>query len=226
MAELLFARFTSRTLEPKDSIGAKWPRLLDQLDLARAVSGKRTAIKMHLGGGTGFTTIHPYFVRKLVEKVRAAGAKEVFVTDTPGAVLHAAERGYTAETIGCPLVSVTGTADRYFYKQTIKPAFLALNEVELAGEIVDAEAMIDFSHVKGHGDCGFGGASKNLSMGCVTGRTRGKLHGLEGGLEWDKRKCTRCNICMENCPNRAMKFNENRSSTSSTTTASSASIAS
>jgi uncharacterized Fe-S center protein len=210
MAELLFARFTPKTLEPKDSIGAKWPRLLDRLDLARAVSGKRTAIKMHLGGGTGFSTIHPYFVRKLVEKVKAAGAKEVFVTDTPGSVLHAAERGYTAETLGCPLVSATGTADRYFYKQAVEPAFLSLNEVELAGEIVDAEAMIDFSHVKGHGDCGFGGAAKNLSMGCVTGRTRGKLHGLEGGLEWDERKCKGCNICMENCPNRAIRFEHSK----------------
>ena len=83
---------------------------------------------MHLGGGSGFSTIHPYFVRKLVEKVKAAGAREVFVTDTPGAVLHAAERGYTAETLGCPLVSVTGTADRYFYKQAVKPAFLSLEE--------------------------------------------------------------------------------------------------
>ena len=30
-AELLFARYVPRTLEPKDSIGAKWPRLLDRL---------------------------------------------------------------------------------------------------------------------------------------------------------------------------------------------------
>jgi uncharacterized protein len=210
VADLLFARFTPKTLEPKDSIGAKWPRLLDQLDMAPAVSGKRTAIKMHLGGGSGFSTIHPFFVRKLVEKVQAAGAKEVFVTDTPGAVLHAAERGYTAETLGCSLVPTTGTADRYFYKEAIEPAFLSLNEVELAGEIVDAEAIIDFSHVKGHGDAGFGGASKNLSMGCVTGRTRGKLHGLEGGLEWDQKKCKGCNICLENCPNSAITFRDSK----------------
>lgn len=209
-AELFFARFTPRTLEPKDSIGAKWPRLLDRLNLGKAVSGKRTAIKMHLGGGSGFSTIHPFFVRKLVEKVRAADAKEVFVTDGPDAVLHAAERGYTAEALGCNLVPATGTVDRYYYKQAVEPPFLSLDEVELAGEIVDAEAMIDFSHVKGHGDCGFGGASKNLSMGCVTGRTRGKIHGLEGGLDWDRSKCKHCNICLENCPNRAILFRESK----------------
>ena len=115
--ELLFASYASATLEPKDSIGAKWLRLLDRLELGKAVAGKRTAIKMHLGGGSGFTTIHPFFTRKLVEKVKAAGAKEVFVTDSPGAVRSAVERGYTSETLSCALVSASGTADRYFYRR-------------------------------------------------------------------------------------------------------------
>ena len=207
-SQLLFARFKPKTLEPKNSIGAKWPRLLDKLDLASAVKGKRTAVKMHLGGGTGFTTIHPFFVRKLVEKVKEAGASEVFVTDSPGAVRNAAERGYTTESVGCQLVPVAGTADRYVYPKRIEPAFLTLEEVNLAGEIVDAEAMIDFSHLKGHGDAGFGGASKNLSMGAVDGTTRGRLHALEGGLEWDAEKCDRCKVCVENCPNGAMSFND------------------
>jgi uncharacterized Fe-S center protein len=209
-SDLFFARFIPKNMEPGNSIGAKWLRLLDQLPLAEVVAKKRTAIKMHLGGGMGFSTVHPLFVRKLVEKVRAAGASDVFVTDVPGDVRVAMERGYTAETIGCQIIPITGTADRYCYKQAIKPAFKTLKEVELAGEIVDAEALIDLSHVKGHGACGFGGASKNLAMGCVTGRTRGAIHALEGGLKWDKKKCTRCGKCVENCPNQAMKFNEQK----------------
>lgn len=207
-SELLFASARPKTLEPKNSIGAKWLRLLDRLNLGATVGGKRTAIKMHLGGDVGFTTIHPFFARKLVEKVRAAGAREVFVTDSPNAVREAANRGYTAEVLGCPLVPVAGTADRYVYTRKVKPPFRSLDEVHLAGEIVDAEVLIDFSHVKGHGACGFGGASKNLSMGCVDGRTRGALHALEGGLDWDSRKCTHCHICQENCPNQAIHFSE------------------
>jgi uncharacterized Fe-S center protein len=205
---ILFAPFAPRTLEPKDSIGARWPRLLEKLDLAAAVKGKRTAIKMHLGGGSGFSTIHPYFVRKLVQAVRAAGAKEVFVTEIPDFVRSAAERGYTSETIGCALVPASGTSDRYAYSRPIDPAFLSLKEVHLSGEIVDAEALIDLSHVKAHGACGFGGASKNLSMGCVTHVTRGALHALEGGLEWAKEKCTGCRVCEENCPNGAITVND------------------
>ena len=209
-SKLLFAPCKSVNLEPKNSIGAKWERLLDRLDLAPTVKGRRVAVKMHLGGGTGFTTVHPFFVRKLVQKVRAAGAAEVFVTDTPGAVRVAVDRGYTSEVVGCALVPATGTADKYVYTKEIKPAFRTLKEVQLAGEIMDADVLLDLSHVKGHGACGFGGASKNLSMGCVTQATRGVIHALEGGLEWDAEKCSQCHVCQENCPNGAIKFDHDK----------------
>ena len=62
--------------------------------------------------------------------------------------------------------------------------------------------------MKGHGTCGFGGASKNLSMGCVDQQTRGALHGLEGGLAWDGEACTHCNACREHCPNEAISFSK------------------
>ncbi len=210
MTPLLFAKYAAKNLEPTNSIGAKWMRLLDAIDLAPVVQGKRTCIKMHLGGGTGFTTIHPYFTRKLVEKVKAAGAASVFITDSPGAVLHAVERGYTAETVGCPLVPLSGTKDTHFQTRAIQPPFGAFTEVDIGGEVLAAEALIDFSHVKGHGACGFGGASKNLSMGCVTQRSRGKLHALEGGLEWNAKACTHCSKCEQNCPTGAISFDQER----------------
>lgn len=207
-SELLLVKYVPKNLEPKNSVGAKWLRMLDQLDLASAVEGKTTAVKMHLGGNVGFGTIHPFLVRKLIQKVKEAGAKYVFACDGAGAVRSAVERGYTPETLGCPIVPVAGMTDRYFYKEKIEPPFLGLDEIEIAGEIADAEAMIDLSHVKAHGDAGFGGASKNLSMGAVTGRTRGKIHGLEGGLEWDAEKCDHCETCVENCPNGVISFNK------------------
>jgi uncharacterized Fe-S center protein len=205
---LLFARFKPVNLDPKNSIGSKWGRLLDALELGAAVAGKRTAIKMHLGGGTGFTTIHPLFVRLLVEKVKAAGAKEVFVTDTPGAVRCAVERGYTSEVLGCALVSGTGTSDKYVYEKAITPPHRTLDRVEIAGEVADADALIDLSHFKAHGACGFGGASKNLSMGAVNDSTRGRLHALEGGLTWDKDKCDQCRSCVDNCSAGALSMKD------------------
>ncbi|MFA5205492.1 MAG: DUF362 domain-containing protein, partial [Lentisphaeria bacterium] len=209
-AELLFAEYAPVNLEPKNTIGAKWERLLDTLDLAAVVKGRRTAVKMHFGGGYGFSTIHPFFARKLVEKVKAAGAAEVFATDSAGAVREAATRGYTAETLGCQLVPVSGTADRYAYVRPLAAPFKKLKEIQVAGEIADAEALIDFSHVKAHGACGFGGAAKNLAMGCVIQQTKRDLHSLEGGLVWDEAACTRCRACLENCPNQAISLKNNK----------------
>jgi len=208
MAELLFANYAPQNLEPVNSIGAKWPRLLDALDLSAAVRGRRVCVKMHLGGGTGFTTIHPYLTRQLIAKVKEADAKSVFVTDSPEAVLSAAARGYTAETLGCPMVSVSGLSGRYYRTRPVEPPFNSFMEVDIGGEVADAEVLIDFAHVKGHGACGFGGAVKNLAMGCMTQKTRKEIHALEGGLEWDAVRCTRCKVCEQNCPNKAISFSE------------------
>ncbi len=208
MSELLFARYAPRNLEPVNSIGAKWGRLLDELDLASSVKARSVCVKMHLGGGTGFTTVHPYLTRVLIRKIREAGAAQVFIADSPGAALAAADRGYTTETMGCPIVSVSGLFDKYAYTRPVDPPLGEFTSVDIGGEVLDADVLIDFSHVKGHGACGFGGASKNLSMGCVTQKTRGRIHALEGGLEWDRKLCTQCKVCAANCPNGAISFDD------------------
>jgi uncharacterized Fe-S center protein len=210
-ADVLFATYGTKNLEPHNSIGAKWERLLAALPLAKLAKKGRVAIKVHLGSAYGFSTIHPYLLRQLVQALYAAGASDVFVCDGPDAVRNAAARGYTSETLGCQLLPVAGGADKYFYKRAITPPYLNLQEIELAGEIVDADAMVNFAHIKGHGCCGFGGLSKNLSMGAVVGSTRRKLHALEGGLDWDRALCTHCGKCSKHCPNHALDFAEDGS---------------
>ncbi len=68
--------------------------------------------------------------------------------------------------------------------------------------------LIDFSHVKGHGTCGYGGACKNLAMGCVTQATRRDIHGLEGGINWDEKACDQCETCIDECRYEANKFTD------------------
>ena len=82
--------------------------------------------------------------------------------------------------------------------------FKTFRNVDVAGYIHDADVLIDLSHVKGHGVCGFGGAVKNISMGCVSDRTRRQIHSLEGGLNWDSDKCIRCGVCVDNCNHSAL----------------------
>ena len=102
-----------------------------------------------------------------------------------------------------------GVSDKYVYSRKVN--FRTLKTVELAGNIVDAEAMIVLSHGKGHGHSGFGGAIKNIAMGCVDGETRGKIHRLmSAAFEWDASKCTGCLLCRDNCPNEAITFKDGK----------------
>ncbi|MCX7936010.1 MAG: DUF362 domain-containing protein [Planctomycetota bacterium] len=60
--------------------------------------------------------------------------------------------------------------------------------------------------IGGHGDCGYGGACKNIAMGCVDHATRVKIHALEGGIEWRKERCTFCGRCVKACDQGAINL--------------------
>jgi len=205
MSIVYFASAQVEKLEANATLPAKFRRVLDQFPLKAMFGGKLTAVKMHLGGNLGYTTIHPIFVRTLVQALREAEA-DVFITDDAWAVRNAKARGYTEETLGAPLVGASGFRDRYHYPKPVD--YRTLKEIQVAGYIHDAEAMVDFSHVKGHGACAYGGACKNIAMGCVTGATRAEIHRLEGGMEWDQELCTHCEMCIQACRHGANRFTE------------------
>jgi uncharacterized protein len=69
--------------------------------------------------------------------------------------------------------------------------------------------MTVLSHIKGHGQTGFGGATRNIAMGCVSYKTRAAIHALmQGHFEWDDELCTHCERCISGCPTDAIKFTE------------------
>jgi len=178
------------------SLPAKFQRMLKRALAPERVKDKAVCIKMHLGGGLGYTTIHPVFVRMLVEHLKACGAKSMKVID--GNAADGIARGYTREVLGCPVVSSFGEGGRYYVREPI--GFHTLDEVFFSGEALDSDFFLDFSHVKGHGACGFGGAIKNIAMGVTPWQeSRGKLHALEGGLAYDETKCTFCKRCIKVC---------------------------
>lgn len=199
-----FGSVAVRQPEADCSLPAKLGRILKKFDLAKLSQGAWVPIKMHLGGELGFTTIHPVFVRVVAQAIKAAGGKPFVLDATMGAVESAAARGYTPETIGCPIVSAGGPYDRYVVPRRI--GYRTLDRVNVLGAIWDAPCLINLSHVKGHGCCGYGGACKNIAMGCVDGPTRGKIHALEGGIDWIARRCTRCGRCVKACDTGAISL--------------------
>jgi hypothetical protein len=204
-SKVLFSSVKFKNYDAKGTLPSKFERLLENTGLKDVVGGKWTAVKMHLGREIGTTTVHPLYVKILVDKLKSWGAKP-FITDqvTEGAKV----RGYTEEMLGAPIAPVCGVMDKYVYEKAVD--FRTFKNVDVGGNIHDAEVMIDLSHVKGHGTCGYGGACKNIAMGCVTDRTRHQIHSLEGGLVWNGELCTHCEACIASCNHNASSFEDGK----------------
>ncbi len=160
-------------IEAKETLPAKLDLILDRLHLRDRVKGETVVIKMHTGNNIGYSTVHPVFVRKVVKAVKDGGGKP-FVADVNWDAAGAEERGYSSETLGCPVYPAAGPDDKYVYPHA-RP-FKNIQTWKVAGLIEDATFLINFSHVKGHPSCGFGAAFKNLALGCMAGETRSAMH--------------------------------------------------
>lgn len=160
-------------LDAKETLPAKLDLILDALHLRERVKGEIVVLKMHTGNNIGYSTVHPVFVRKVVQAIKDGGGKP-FVADVSWDVAGSEGRGYTHEVLGCPVYPTAGVDEKYFYPHH-RP-FKNIQDWYVAGMIQDASFLVNFAHIKGHPSCGFGGAFKNIALGCMVGRTRGAMH--------------------------------------------------
>jgi hypothetical protein len=204
-SQVFFGSARQARLEAKETLPAKLDLILDQLHVRDRVKDETVAIKMHTGNNIGYSTVHPVFVRKVVQAVKDGGGKP-FVADVNWDIRGAEERGYSTETLGCPVYPAAGPDDKYCYAHT-RP-YKNIREWKVAGMIQDATFLINLSHVKGHPSCSFGAAFKNLALGCMAGETRSAMHDtVHFDRYWFADKCpdeaTRKRI-IEACPHGAL----------------------
>ncbi len=74
--------------------------------------------------------------------------------------------------------------------------------LKLPGDIRSADCMIVMSHFKGHEMAGFGGAIKNLAMGCAAVPGKIEQHACVKPVILED--CTSCGTCIESCPENAI----------------------
>jgi uncharacterized protein len=161
-------------LDAKETLPAKLDLILEELHVRDRVKDETVVIKLHSGNNLGYSTVHPIFVRKVVQAVKDGGGRP-FITDVDWDVRGAEARGYTPEVLGCPIYPSAGLNDHYQYTHPEHP-YKSIKEWHIAGMIEDASFLINFAHIKGHPSCGFGGAMKNLALGCLTGASRSAMH--------------------------------------------------
>lgn len=163
--------------------------------------GDLVAIKLHVGELGNPSYVQPFFVHDLIRKVKDIGGKP-FLTDSN--TLYNAQRHNAYDHMNtalmngfnmAPFIVADGLKSENY--RIIKTKGI-LPEIEVSGAIAEADAMIVISHTKGHELSGFGGAIKNLGMGCTPAAGKLRQHRTVG-LEIDQSKCTGCGKCYEVC---------------------------
>ena len=197
-------------LRAEETLPAKLDLIINHLHIRDRVKDETVAIKIHTGNNIGYSTAHPVFVRKLVQAVRDGGGKP-FVCDLKGDVKGAESRGYTAETLGCPIYPVAGPDEKYFYLHH-RP-YKNIQDWQVAGMIQDASFIINFAHVKGHPSCGMGAAIKNIALGCMAHQTRSAMHDtMQFDQYWFREKCADPEMLkkiVEACPHNGIVIDKN-----------------
>ncbi len=182
---------------------------IEQIDF----SGKFVAIKMHFGEPGNLAYLRPNYARAVADLIKDLGGKP-FLTDCntlyPGrrknALEHleaAWENGFTEAAVGCPVIIADGLKGT---DETLVPVQGEIvTQAKIGHAIMDADIFVSLTHFKGHESTGFGGALKNIGMGC--GSRAGKMEQHNAGKpQVDQSACRGCRLCARQCAQNAISY--------------------
>ncbi len=183
-------------------------KLFDAAGFNNIISPEKfIALKLHFGEPGNTAYLKPEFVEPLAQDLIQKGAFP-FLTDTntlyKGQRTDAYHHILTAQKHGynfCPTIIADGLKGYDFEKIEIQKKHF--KEVFLGRAICQADSLVALTHFKGHEVTGFGGAIKNLSMGCASRAGKQQMHAdIKPNIK--KEKCTACEVCVAACPVKAL----------------------
>ncbi|MBP5638012.1 MAG: DUF362 domain-containing protein [Victivallales bacterium] len=189
--------------------------LLDKLtDLMRAAgmstidfNEKYTAIKIHFGEYGNLAFLRPNFARAVADEVKHLGGRPfltdcntLYVGSRKNALDHietAYQNGFNPYNTGCHIIIADGLKGTDDVAVPVPNGELVKN-ARIGRAIMDADIVISLAHFKGHEMTGFGGAIKNLGMGC--GSRAGKMdQHCDAKPQVNPSKCIGCGSCAKAC---------------------------
>ncbi|MFS2807149.1 DUF362 domain-containing protein [Parabacteroides distasonis] len=210
--------FTNLRTTPSSNLLDKMERLVKRAGIANIdFKNQFVAIKIHFGEPGNLAYIRPNYAARLVSLLRELGAKP-FLTDCntlysgrrSNAVDHlqsAMENGFNPMSAGCNVIIADGVKGTDYREIEIDGQYCKAPKIGAA--IADADIIISMNHFKGHEQAGFGGALKNLGMGCASVGGKLELH-CASQPRIDTEACKGCNICVKHCAHDAIHLNNNR----------------
>lgn len=179
---------------------------------------KYVAIKIHFGEPGNLAFLRPNYAKAVADVVKELGGKP-FLTDCntlyvggrKNALDHidsAYENGYSPFSTGCHIIIADGLKGT---DEALVPVEGGeyVKEAKIGRAVMDADVFISLSHFKGHEQAGFGGALKNIGMGC--GSRAGKMEQHSAGKPHVKQKrCVGCKVCAKICAHDAISFEDKK----------------
>ena len=212
-AKVYFTDF--RTPYGGDTMPGKLKKLIRKAGIAQLnLEGQFVAIKIHFGELGNVSYLRPNYARAVVDVVKELGGKP-FLTDCntlyPGSRKNALEHlycawenGFTPLTVGCPILIGDGLKGTDDIEVPVQGGEYVKN-AKIGRAVMDADVIISLTHFKGHEATGFGGALKNLGMGC--GSRAGKKEQHNNGKAYVQQElCRGCRRCMRECTNDGLVF--------------------
>ena len=180
------------------------------------MDGKFVAIKMHFGELGNLAFLRPNYAKVVADLCKEQGGLP-FLTDCntlyPGSRKNALEHltcaqlnGFWPMTTGCQVLIADGLRGTDEVEVPV-PNGEYCKTAKIGRAIMDADIFISLNHFKGHEATGFGGAIKNIGMGC--GSRAGKTEQHSGGkAHIEEALCRGCRKCQKECANGGLVFDE------------------
>ena len=206
-----------RTKAFGDGLPSKLKKLIRRAGIEQLnMDGKFVAIKMHFGELGNISFLRPNYARAVVDVVKELGGKP-FLTDCntmyPGSRKNALEHlycawenGFTPLTVGCPILIGDGLKGTDDIEVPVAGGEY-VKAAKIGRAIMDADVFISLTHFKGHEMTGFGGAIKNIGMGCGSRAGKKEQHS-NGQPRIDPEICRGCKRCQRECANGGLEFDE------------------
>jgi uncharacterized Fe-S center protein len=170
------------------------------------------AVKAHFGEQGNVSFVSPVYYRTIVDRIKVCGgspfitdANTLYVGERNNAVKHlnvALRHGFSYATVNAPVIIADGLLGADFVEVNIDKKHI--KKAKVAAAIYWAPVMIVMTHCKGHMLASFGGALKNVGMGCAS--RAGKQEQHSGNVpKFDSGKCIGCGSCLDWCNFGALK---------------------